>query len=176
MKWSCPELPKNVQSNHFLTCVGTSPNYIIQTKLSSTTDGNDKSAKISRSPLKRLRYDTIYGRRPLPSKSSTGCTENRFGRCILFHMSVGRYLSNHCNTKQRLVSHFEYTPATGLAFAWQIMANMVSVTNRKYITYVIVWKRGCRGEMSTGCAWCVCVSNATRECGLIVSGCSKGGV
>jgi len=44
-------------------------------------------------------------------------------------------------------------------------------------TSVIVWeRRGCCGEMSIGCALCVCVSNATRECGLIVSGCSKGGV
>ena len=25
---------------------------------------------------------------------------------------------------------------------------------------------GCCGEMSIGCALCVCVSNATRECGL----------
>ena len=35
---------------------------------------------------------------------------------------------------------------------------------------------GCCGEMSIGCALCVCVSNATRECGLIVPGCSNGGV
>ena len=35
---------------------------------------------------------------------------------------------------------------------------------------------GCCGEMSTGCVLCVCMSSATRERGLIVSGCSKGGI
>ena len=52
----------------------------------------------------------------------------------------------------------------------------VQCSNEITITIVIVWRRGCCGEMSIGCVLCAYVSNATRECGLIVSGCNKGGV